>query len=172
MQTPDRTQENIEHIARLFPNVITEAEDENGNIKKAIDFDLLRQQLSDALVEDDSERYRLDWPGKKASLLKANTPITKTLRPCREESVNFDTTENQVETVPEDRKNNVCTYSLFPNFTCRKFKWPEAKVSGFKGSRWNTAHRAGRLTSLLCNLHFAIHRHSRRHWVKHSKITP
>lgn len=94
MQTPDRTQENIEHIGRLFPNVVTEAEDENGNIKKAIDFDLLRQQLSDVLVEDDSERYRLDWPGKKASLLKANTPITKTLLPCREESVNFDTTEN------------------------------------------------------------------------------
>lgn len=94
MQTPDRTQENIEHIARLFPSVVTEAEDENGNIKKAIDFDLLRQQLSEVLVEDDSERYRLDWPGKKASLLKANTPITKTLRPCREESVNFDTTEN------------------------------------------------------------------------------
>ena len=59
-----------------------------------MDFDLLRQMLSKNLVEDDNERYRLDWPGKKASLLKANTPITKTLRPCREESVNFDTTEN------------------------------------------------------------------------------
>lgn len=94
MQTPDRTQENIECIAKLFPNVITETRDENGAVKKAVDFDLLRQVLSKELVEDDNERYRLDWPGKKASLLKANTPVTKTLRPCREESVNFDTTEN------------------------------------------------------------------------------
>src|SRR5690554_5562771 len=94
MRTPDRTQENIECIAKLFPNVITETRDENGAVKKAVDFDLLRQVLSKELVEDESERYRLDWPGKKASLLKANTPVTKTLRPCREESVNFDTTEN------------------------------------------------------------------------------
>lgn len=94
MQTPNRTQNNIERIAQLFPNVITESHDENGKIKKVVDFDLLRQQLSEVLVEDDNERYRLDWPGKKASLLKANMPIKKTLRPCREESVNFDTTEN------------------------------------------------------------------------------
>lgn len=86
MQTPDRTQENIERIAQLFPNVITETQDENGKLKKVIDFGLLRQQLSDVLVEDDNERYRLDWPGKKASLLKANTPITKTFSPywCEE----------------------------------------------------------------------------------------
>ncbi len=94
MQTPDLTDKNIEQIAKLFPNVMTETRDENGNIKKAIDFDLLKQSLSDVLADDENERYRLDWPGKKASLLKANTPITKTLRPCREESVNFDTTEN------------------------------------------------------------------------------
>lgn len=94
MSTPDLTDKNIEQIGALFPNVITETRDENGVVKKAVDFDLLRQMLSKNLVEDDNERYRLDWPGKKASLLKANTPITKTLRPCREESVNFDTTEN------------------------------------------------------------------------------
>ncbi|QTA79877.1 SAM-dependent methyltransferase [Desulfonema limicola] len=94
MSTPDLTDKNIEQIAAIFPNVITETRDENGSLKKAVDFDLLKQALSKNLVEDDSERYRLDWPGKKASLLKANTPITKTLRPCREESVNFDTTEN------------------------------------------------------------------------------
>ena len=94
MQTPDLTDKNIEQIAGLFPNVITETKDENGNVKKAVDFDLLKQILSKSLVDDDNERYRLDWPGKKASLLKANIPITKTLRPCREESVNFDTTEN------------------------------------------------------------------------------
>lgn len=94
MQTPDLTDKNIERIAELFPNVITETRDENGALKKGVDFDLLRTALSKDIVEGDDERYRLDWPGKKASLLKANTPITQTLRPCREESVNFDTTEN------------------------------------------------------------------------------
>jgi adenine-specific DNA-methyltransferase len=94
MQTPDLTDKNIERIASLFPNVITETKDDNGNVKRIVDFDLLKQALSKNIVEGDDERYRLDWPGKKASLLKANTPITKTLRPCREESVNFDTTEN------------------------------------------------------------------------------
>ncbi|MFH1653178.1 MAG: site-specific DNA-methyltransferase [Pseudomonadota bacterium] len=94
MQTPDLTDKNIERIAELFPNVITETRDENGTLKKAVDFDLLKTALSKDVVEGDDERYRLDWPGKKASLLKANTPITQTLRPCREESVNFDTTEN------------------------------------------------------------------------------
>jgi len=94
MRTPDLTEENIKRLAALFPNVITEIKDEGGVTKKAIDFDLLKQVLSKDVVEGDDERYRLDWPGKKASLLKANMPITKTLRPCRAESVNFDTTEN------------------------------------------------------------------------------
>lgn len=94
MQTPDLTEQNIEKIARIFPNVITEKEDESGNIVKGIDFDLLRQALSKELVENEDERYRLDWPGKKASILKANTPINKTLRPVKEESENFDTTHN------------------------------------------------------------------------------
>ena len=94
MQTPNITDKNLAQIAKLFPNVITEIKDDAGNSKKAVDFDLLKQSLSDVLVDDENERYRLDWPGKKASLLKANTPITKTLRPCREESVDFDTTEN------------------------------------------------------------------------------
>lgn len=86
---------NVEKIAELFPGVITEAKDEaTGELKKAVDFDLLRQHLSDELVEGDRERFRLDWPGKKASILKANTPITKTLRPVREDSVDFDTTQN------------------------------------------------------------------------------
>ena len=94
MQTPNLVDKNIEKIAQLFPHVITETQDKNGKIKQAIDFDLLKQSLSDVLVDDENERYRLDWLGKKASLLKANTPINKTLRPCIEESVNFDTTEN------------------------------------------------------------------------------
>ena len=94
MQTPDLVDKNIEQIAKLFPSVITETIDKDGNIKQAVDFDLLRQSLSDVLVEDDNERYRLDWPGKKASLLKANIPIYKTLRPVPEESVDFENTEN------------------------------------------------------------------------------
>ena len=94
MQIPNLTDKNIEQISKLFPHVITETKDENGKPKKAIDFDLLKQSLSDVLIDDENERYRLDWPGKKASLLKANTSINKTMRPCREESVNFDTTGN------------------------------------------------------------------------------
>jgi adenine-specific DNA-methyltransferase len=94
MQTPNLIDKNMEQIANLFPNVMTEIKDESGISKKGIDFDLLKQSLSDVLIDDEAERYRLDWPGKKASLLKANTPITETLRPYREESVNFDTTEN------------------------------------------------------------------------------
>ncbi len=94
MQTPDLTEGNVTKIAQLFPNVITEKEGSNGIVEKVVDFELLKQMLSKELVEDDNERYRLDWPGKKASLLKANTPITMTLRPDRDSSVNFDTTEN------------------------------------------------------------------------------
>lgn len=94
MQTPDLTEGNITKIKELFPNVITEKEGTDGVVEKAVDFELLKQMLSKELVEDDNERYRLDWPGKKASLLKANTPITSTLRPDRKSSVDFDTTEN------------------------------------------------------------------------------
>ena len=88
------TQENIEKIWKLFPNVVTEKENDDWRIVKAIDFKLLQQQLSPWLVEDENERYSLNWPWKKASLLKANTPINKTLRPIKEDSVNFDNTEN------------------------------------------------------------------------------
>ena len=94
LRTPDFTETHIEKLAELFPNCVTEAKDEKGRIKKAIDFDLLKQELSAHIVEGPKERYRLEWPGKRTSLLKANTPITKTLRPSREESVNFDTTRN------------------------------------------------------------------------------
>ncbi|RZJ21706.1 MAG: site-specific DNA-methyltransferase [Acinetobacter sp.] len=94
MHSPNLVDANIDKIASLFPNCITEAQDEHGIVKKAIDFDLLRQELSHVLVEGDQERYRLDWPGKKEAILTANAPIAKTLRPCREESVNFDTTQN------------------------------------------------------------------------------
>jgi len=95
LHTPNFTDENIAKIAELFPNCVTEAQEDDGaEPKQAIDFDLLKQELSRHIVDGPKERYRLDWPGKKESLLTANAPIAKTLRPCREESVDFDTTEN------------------------------------------------------------------------------
>jgi adenine-specific DNA-methyltransferase len=94
LHTPDLTAANIDRIAALFPNCVTETKNESGKPKRAIDFDLLRQELSESLVEGPQERYRLDWPGKREALALANQPITKTLRPCREESVDFETTRN------------------------------------------------------------------------------
>ena len=94
--SPDLTQANIERLAELFPSVVTETLDAEGNPSKAIDIDLLRQELSDHVVEGPQERYQLDWPGKRAAAFAANAPIAKTLRPVREESVDFDTTKNLV----------------------------------------------------------------------------
>ncbi len=94
LHSPDLTAGNIAKIAALFPNCVTEAKGEGDSLKPAIDFDLLRQELSADLVEGPQERYRLDWPGKREALATANAPIAKTLRPCREESVDFDTTKN------------------------------------------------------------------------------
>jgi len=95
MHTPDITKENIDKIAELFPNCLVEANDEKtGQVKRTIDFDQLRQELTGHIVEGPRERYHLDWPGKREALLAANAPIAKTLRPCREESVDFDTTKN------------------------------------------------------------------------------
>ena len=94
MHSPDLTEQNIDRIAELFPTVITERVDDDGNPVRAIDFDLLRQELSDHVVEGPQERFRLDWPGKREALFAANAPIAKTLRPIREESVDFDATQN------------------------------------------------------------------------------
>lgn len=94
MKSLDLTAMNIEKLGELFPSCITETQDAEGNIQKAVDFDLLRQELSGNLIEGPVERYQLDWPGKRESLLMANAPIAKTLRPNRDESVNFDETEN------------------------------------------------------------------------------
>jgi len=95
MHTPDLIDGNIARIAELFPNCVAEAQDEQtGEVRRMIDFDLLRQELSDHVVDGPRERYHLNWPGKKESLLAANAPIAKTLRACREESVDFDTTKN------------------------------------------------------------------------------
>ncbi|MFP1767829.1 site-specific DNA-methyltransferase [Lonsdalea quercina] len=94
MHSPNLVEQNIDKLAALFPNCVTEAKDENGRLKQAIDFDLLRQELSRHIVDGPQERYQLNWPGKREALLTANAPIAKTLRPCREESVDFDTTRN------------------------------------------------------------------------------
>ena len=86
--------ENIEKIAKLFPNCVTEGKDENGQVVKLVDFDLLKQELSKVVVDGNDERYTLNWAGKKQAILTANSPINATLRPCEEESVDFDNTKN------------------------------------------------------------------------------
>jgi len=94
LQTPDFVAANAARLAELFPTCVTETRQPDGTLKRAIDFDLLRQELSHDLVEGPQERYRLDWPGKREALALANAPIRKTLRPCKEESVDFETTRN------------------------------------------------------------------------------
>ncbi len=94
LHSKDLTAENIEKLAALFPNCMTETQAEDGSVKHGIDFDLLKQELSDDLVEGPQERYRLDWPGKREALATANQPVNLTLRPNRDESVDFDNTEN------------------------------------------------------------------------------
>jgi len=93
MESLDMTAQNIDKIAALFPNCITETLDENGKPKKAINFELLKQMLSADVIEG-NEAYEFTWVGKKAAIVEAHRPIRKTLRPCKEESVNWDTTEN------------------------------------------------------------------------------
>lgn len=94
MHSPNLTQDNIARIRELFPNCVTEAKGENGGVKLAVDFDQLRQELADSIVNGAQERYHLNWPGKREALLTANAPIAKTLRPVRDESVDFDNTKN------------------------------------------------------------------------------
>ncbi len=94
MQSPNLTQNNIARLRELFPGCVTEAKGEDGAVKLAVDFDQLRQELAESIVDGPQERYHLNWPGKREALLTANAPIAKTLRPCREESVDFDTTKN------------------------------------------------------------------------------
>lgn len=94
MHTPNKADENFKKLAALFPNAVTETIDENGEVVRAIDKDVLMQEISCTVVDGKEERYQFTWPDKKKSVLLANAPINKTLRPCREESVDFDTTEN------------------------------------------------------------------------------
>ena len=93
METPDIAKKNIEKIGELFPNVITEALDKNGKLKKAVDFEKLKQELSDEITEE-NEKYDFTWVGKREAKLEAARPIRKTLRPDKESSVNWDDTEN------------------------------------------------------------------------------
>jgi adenine-specific DNA-methyltransferase len=95
MHSPDLSQDNIAKIRELFPNCVVEARDgATGKLRLVVDFDQLRQELSDSIVEGPQERYRLDWPGKREALATANSAITKTLRPLQEQSVEFETTNN------------------------------------------------------------------------------
>ena len=93
LETANVAANNVERIGKLFPNCITESKGENGNLKRAINFELLRQMLSEDVVEG-KEAYEFTWVGKKASIVEANKPIRKTLRPCKEDSMNWDMTEN------------------------------------------------------------------------------
>ena len=94
MHSVNKVDENVAKIGKLFPNCVTERKNDKGEVEYAIDFDMLKQELSDVVVEGNEERYQFTWPDKKKSILLANAPISKTLRPCREESVDFDNTEN------------------------------------------------------------------------------
>ena len=94
MQTANKADENFRKLAAMFPNAVTEAINENGEVVRAIDKDVLMQEIACTVVDGNEERYQFTWPDKKKSVLLANAPINKTLRPCREESVDFDTTEN------------------------------------------------------------------------------
>lgn len=94
MHSPNLIDANLARLRELFPGCVTEAKGKDGSVKLAVDFDQLRQELSDSLVEGPQERYHLNWPGKREALLTANAPIAKTLRPVREESVDFGTTKN------------------------------------------------------------------------------
>ena len=94
MQSMDKVAANVAKIRELFPNCVTERINSEGKLEHAIDFDMLKQELSDHVVDGLKERYQFTWPDKRKAILAANAPINKTLRPCREESVDFDNTEN------------------------------------------------------------------------------
>lgn len=94
METSNKADENYAKLAQLFPNAVTESAKKMGGVERAIDKDILMQEINAIVVEGKEERYQFTWPDKKKAILAANAPIAKTLRPCRQESVDFDTTEN------------------------------------------------------------------------------
>lgn len=93
MKSENIVQGNLEKIRQLFPDAVTEV-DKDGKTELAIDFDVLKQELSESLIDDGKERYQMTWPGKRQAIVLANTSTTDTLRPCKEESVDFDNTQN------------------------------------------------------------------------------
>ena len=105
LQSENLVDENVEKIAKLFPNCVTEGKDENGQVTKLVDFDLLKQELSKVVVDGNDERYTLNWAGKKQAILTANSPINATLRPCREESVDADGTRGDDQNSKFDSQN-------------------------------------------------------------------
>lgn len=98
MHTPDLAEENFKKLTELFPNAVTEKKNENGEVVRAIDTDVLRQEISAAVVEGPQERYQFTWPDKKKAIILANTPIAKTLRLDREKSVGRDGTPGGIDT--------------------------------------------------------------------------
>jgi hypothetical protein len=94
MQTANMADENFKKLAALFPNAVTETINENGEVVRAIDKDVLMQEINTQVVEGREERYQFTWPDKRKAIIAANAPTNNTLRPCREESVDFDKTEN------------------------------------------------------------------------------
>ena len=94
LTSADVLADNIQYIADRFPHVVTEAKGVDGRVQAKIDWDMLRQEFADRVVDGPAERYQLTWPGKRAALLAANSPTARTLRPKRNESVDFETTQN------------------------------------------------------------------------------
>ncbi len=94
MHTPNKADENFKKLVEMFPNAVTETINDNGEVIRAIDKDVLMQEINTTVIDGKDERYQFTWPDKKKAILAANAPISKTLRPCREESVDFDNTEN------------------------------------------------------------------------------
>ena len=100
MQSTNGVQENIEKIQSLFPDCVTETIDERtGKLVRKVDFEKLQQNLSDVIISGREERYQCTWPDKKKAILLANSPVNAALRPCREESVDFDSTATNFEQI-------------------------------------------------------------------------
>ena len=117
MHTPDLADENFAKLAALFPNAVTETKDENGNVVRAIDADVLRQEISATVVEGSQERYQFTWPDKKKSVVLANQPIAKTLRLDREKSVGRDGTSHRHGKYLHRGRQSGCTEAAAGNLS-------------------------------------------------------
>ena len=127
MQTANKADENFKKLAAMFPNAVTETIDENGEVVRAIDKDVLMQEISCKVVDGNEERYQFTWPDKKKSVLLANAPINKTLRPCREESVDFDNTENlYIARITSPVDSSIVSVTAFGNIAANFMKFSSA----------------------------------------------